>query len=55
MYCFFTHNVIASNSSQCYEYLADAVRSSNYDFIYIEAENVNIVVDSDDGKKSVCS
>lgn len=44
------HNVIANNSSQCYEYLAGAIRSSNYDFIYVATKDVNIVIDSDNGK-----
>lgn len=48
---FWTHNVIANNNSQCYYYLADAVRSSNYDFIYVAAKDVNVVIDSDNGKE----
>ncbi|HDX8346741.1 TPA: hypothetical protein RQM99_003154 [Aeromonas dhakensis] len=48
---FWTHNVIANNNSQCYDYLADAVRSSNYDFIYVAAKDVNVVIDSDNGKE----
>lgn len=48
---FFSHFAIAGNSSQCYANLADAVRSSNYDFIYVAAEDVNIIVDSDDGQE----
>lgn len=48
---FFSHAAIADNNSQCYDYLADAVRSSNYDFIYVAAKDVNVVVDSDDGQE----
>jgi hypothetical protein len=48
---FFVHNAIAGNNLQCYDYLADAVRSSNYDFIYVAANDVNIIVDSDDGQE----
>ncbi|WP_447838770.1 hypothetical protein [Aeromonas salmonicida] len=48
---FFSNIAIADNNSQCYEYLADAVRSSNYDFIYVAAKDVNVVVDSDDGQE----
>ena len=48
---FFAHNAIAGNNLQCYDYLADAVRSSNYDFIYVAAKDVNVIVDSDDGQE----
>ena len=48
---FFAPNAIADNNAKCYGYLADAVRSSNYDFIYIEAKDVNVIVDSDDGQE----
>lgn len=47
----FSQNTIAVNNSLCYQYLADAVRSSNYDFIYVKAKDVNVVIDSDDGKE----
>lgn len=48
---FFVHNAIAGNNVQCYDYLADAVRSSNYDFIYVAAKDVNVIIDSDNGKE----
>ena len=48
---FFSQSIMAADNSSCYTYLADAVRSSNYDFIYVPAKNVNVVVDSDDGKE----
>ncbi|MFQ2194961.1 hypothetical protein LA366_00400 [Aeromonas jandaei] len=48
---FFSHVAIAGNNLQCYDYLADAVRSSNYDFIYVAAKDVNVIVDSDDGQE----
>ncbi|MGL5843919.1 MAG: hypothetical protein ACRCYK_19385 [Aeromonas hydrophila] len=48
---FFVHNAIADNNVQCYDYLAGAVRSSNYDFIYVAAKDVNVVIDSDNGKE----
>lgn len=47
----FSNATIASNNSQCYDYLAEAVRSSNYDFIYVAAKDVNVVIDSDNGKE----
>ncbi|MBL0674256.1 hypothetical protein SJY04_00450 [Aeromonas dhakensis] len=47
----FSNAAIASDNSQCYDYLADAVRSSNYDFIYVAAKDVNVVIDSDNGKE----
>ena len=47
----FAHNAIAGNNLLCYDYLADAVRSSNYDFIYVAAKDVNIIVDSDSGQE----
>ncbi|MBL0431630.1 hypothetical protein JD501_00045 [Aeromonas hydrophila] len=47
----FSNVAIASDNSQCYDYLADAVRSSNYDFIYVAAKDVNVVIDSDNGKE----
>lgn len=47
----FSQNTIAVNNSLCYQYLTDAVRSSNYDFIYVKAKDVNVVIDSDDGKE----
>ncbi|MBW3806383.1 hypothetical protein GL273_11240 [Aeromonas jandaei] len=48
---FFVYDAIAGNNLLCYDYLADAVRSSNYDFIYVAAKDVNIIVDSDDGQE----
>lgn len=50
-FLFFAQNAIAGNNLQCYDYLADAVRSSNYDFIYVAAKDVNVIVDSDDGQE----
>ena len=47
----FSNAAIASDNSQCYDYLAGAVRSSNYDFIYVAAKDVNVVIDSDNGKE----
>lgn len=47
----FSNAAIASDNSQCYYYLADAVRSSNYDFIYVAAKDVNVVIDSDNDKE----
>ena len=47
----FSNAAIASDNSQCYDYLAEAVRSSNYDFIYVAAKDVNVVIDSDNGKE----
>lgn len=48
---FFVYDAIAGNNLLCYDYLADVVRSSNYDFIYVAAKDVNIIVDSDDGQE----
>lgn len=47
----FSNIAIAGDNLQCYDYLADAVRSSNYDFIYATAKDVNVVIDSDNGKE----
>ena len=47
----FSNIAIAGDNLQCYDYLADAVRSSNYDFIYVAAKDVNVVIDSDNGKE----
>lgn len=47
----FSNVAIAGDNLQCYDYLADAVRSSNYDFIYATAKDVNVVIDSDNGKE----
>ncbi|WP_164672914.1 hypothetical protein [Aeromonas hydrophila] len=46
----FSNAAIASDNSQCYDYLAEAVRSSNYDFIYVAAKDVNVVIDSHSDK-----
>ncbi|HHQ4526156.1 TPA: hypothetical protein ACSP1O_004112 [Aeromonas veronii] len=51
LFFLFVRNAIAGNNLQCYDYLADAVRSSNYDFIYVSAKDVNVIVDSDDGQE----
>ena len=47
----FSNIAIAGDNLQCYDYLAGAVRSSNYDFIYVAAKDVNVVIDSDNGKE----
>ncbi|HDX8366532.1 MULTISPECIES: hypothetical protein [Aeromonas] len=47
----FSNIAIAGDNLQCYDYLADAVRSSNYEFIYATSKDVNVVIDSDNGKE----
>jgi hypothetical protein len=48
---FLSLDAFAGNNARCYDYLADAVRSSNYDFIYVAAKDVNVIIDSDNGKE----
>lgn len=41
---------LKTNRSQCYSYLTELVRSSNFPFAYVKKERANLLIDDDQGE-----